>query len=418
MGFIDVDSHVLEVPETWNYLDPKEEHFRPQIARFEEGSVIRLGARAKNSGLPRTPSQLYFYGDSWTRFVPPHGAMSPHVNKYDPGMLDLTDPAKRIATMDALGVDVQVVFSTFYISSEVDNPLEEAALTRSYNRWVGESLSGYTDRLRWVVRPPLRMLERALEEIEYGANHGACGVHLRGIEHDMYLCDPYFFPLYEKAQDLNLAIMVHNGATIRNRPGFPIGNYVPHPPALMLQLWGLMSGFHAVIGSDLPERFPRLRWGFVEGGATFTLPVMQQHARRDMSIGVEPFLDPRPITGEDIERMNLYVSFETDEDIPYLANALGDQCLVTGTDFGHNDLGSELGAHQTILARSDISPDLAANLVERNGRKLLDIDPSFCPAPQLPVTEVPNVEAAAGGPPIMVPTWVREQHAKEPVGAK
>jgi len=29
MGFIDVDSHVLEVPETWNYLDPKEEHFRP-----------------------------------------------------------------------------------------------------------------------------------------------------------------------------------------------------------------------------------------------------------------------------------------------------------------------------------------------------------------------------------------------------
>jgi hypothetical protein len=137
-----------------------------------------------------------------------------------------------------------------------------------------------------------------------------------------------------------------------------------------------------------------------------------------MSIGVEPFLDPRPITGEDIERMNLYVSFETDEDIPYLANALGDQCLVTGTDFGHNDLGSELGAHQTILARSDISPDLAVNLVERNGRKLLDIDPSFCPAPQLPVTEVPNVEAAAGGPPIMVPTWVREQHAKEPVGAK
>ena len=29
MGFIDVDSHVLELPETWNYLDPKEEHFRP-----------------------------------------------------------------------------------------------------------------------------------------------------------------------------------------------------------------------------------------------------------------------------------------------------------------------------------------------------------------------------------------------------
>jgi uncharacterized protein len=416
MGFIDVDSHVLEVPETWDYLDPKEEHFRPQIARFEEGSVIRLGARAKNTGLARTPSQLYFFGDSWSRYVPPHGAMSPHVNKYDPGMLDLTDPAKRIATMDALGVDVQVVFSTFYIGAEVDNPLEEAALARSYNRWVGERLSGHTDRLRWVVRPPLRLLERALEEIEYAANHGACGVHLRGIEHDMYLCDPYFFPIYEKAQDLNLAIMVHNGSTIRGRAGFPIGNFVPQPPALMWQLFGLMSAFHAVLGSDLSTRFPRLRWGFIEGGAAFTLPVIQQHARRDMSIGVEPFLDSRQLSGEDIERMNMFVAAETDEDLPYLAKHLGDQCLVMGTDFGHNDLGTELGAHQTVLARPDLRADLATDIVNGNARKLLDIETSFRPAPEVPAAEVPNVEAATGGPPIVVPTWVREQREKEPAG--
>src|SRR4029077_14680536 len=131
---------------TWDYLDPGEEHFRPQIARFEDGSVIRLGARANNDGLPRTPSQLFFAGDSWTRFVPAHGAMSPHVNMYEPGMLDLTDPAARIEALDALGIDVQVLFSTFYIGMELDNPLEEAALARSYNRWVGEHLAGHTDR--------------------------------------------------------------------------------------------------------------------------------------------------------------------------------------------------------------------------------------------------------------------------------
>ncbi|HJY74351.1 MAG TPA: hypothetical protein VJ347_21465, partial [Streptosporangiaceae bacterium] len=87
MGFVDCDSHVLEVPATWDYLDPGEVHFRPQIARFEDGSVIRLGARAQNDGLPRTPSQLFFAGDTWSRFVPAHGAMSPHVNMYEPGML-------------------------------------------------------------------------------------------------------------------------------------------------------------------------------------------------------------------------------------------------------------------------------------------------------------------------------------------
>src|SRR5437879_701024 len=96
MGFIKVDSHVLETPATWDYLDPKEEHLRPQVLEFEPGSVIRLGARAKNTALPRTPSRIWTAGDTWTRYVPGHGAMSPHVNTYEPGLLDLTDPSPRI----------------------------------------------------------------------------------------------------------------------------------------------------------------------------------------------------------------------------------------------------------------------------------------------------------------------------------
>ena len=31
----------------------------------------------------------------------------------------------------------------------------------------------------------------------------------------MFLCDPYFFLLYERAQDLNLPILIHNGSTIQ-----------------------------------------------------------------------------------------------------------------------------------------------------------------------------------------------------------
>src|ERR1700755_1537235 len=156
--------------------------------RSRAGPASRLGAGTQREALPRTPSQLFFAGDSWTRFVPAHGAMSPHVNMYEPGMLDLTDPAARIEALDALGIDVQVLFSTFYIGMELDNPLEEAALARSYNRWVGEHLAGYTDRLRWVLRPAGRLLERAFEELEYGAAPGACGGHLRGGGHDMVLC--------------------------------------------------------------------------------------------------------------------------------------------------------------------------------------------------------------------------------------
>jgi predicted TIM-barrel fold metal-dependent hydrolase len=414
MGFIDADSHVLETPDTWSFLDPSEEHFRPQILEFEPGSVIRLGARAKNTAMARTPSKVWTAGDTWTRYMPPHGALSPHVNLFEPGMLDLTDPAKRIEALDALGIDVQVLFSTFYIGTELDNPLEEAALTRSYNRWVGESLKGHTDRLKWVLRPPLRMMDRALAELEYGAEHGAVGIHLRGQEHGYYLCDPYFFPLFEKAQELDLTILVHNGATVRRTGGIPIGNFVPQPPALMTQLAGLMFGFYAVLGSDISQRFPRLRWGFIEGGATFTLPIMQQHARRDMSIGVQPFLDPVHVTPEELERMNIFIALETDEDIPYLAQQLGENTMIVGTDFGHNDLGSELGAHQTVLAKPGLDPVVARKIVDDNGRKLFNIDPNFRPASAAPRSmDIPHIQAVGGGPAHVVPSWVKERSVEQ-----
>jgi hypothetical protein len=96
--------------------------------------------------------------------------------------------------------------------------------------------------------------------------------------------------------------------------------------------------------------------------------------------------------------------------VPYLATALGRQNLIVGTDFGHNDLGSEIGAHQTVLARPDVGADLATRIVDTNARRLLDLDAAFRPAPaQPPQGELPHVHAAAGGPAIIVPSWVREQ---------
>ena len=130
-----------------------------------------------------------------------------------------------------------------------------------------------------------------------------------------------------------------------------------------------------------------------------------------MSIGVRPFLDPRQATPGDIEAMNMYVAVETDEDLPYLAGVLGQQNLIVGTDFGHNDLGSELGAHQTVLARPDVGAGLGTAITDTNARRLLDLDPAYRPAPAKPApgVDLPHVHAAAGGPAITVPSWVRDQ---------
>src|SRR5207247_1692664 len=108
---------------------------------------------------------------------------------------------------------------------------------------------------------------------------GAGCVMLKGMEHGYFLSDPYFDSLYAQAQDLDLVICVHLGTSVRRLEGVPIGNLLPNPAALIDSLAPVMKGFYDVVASDLHVRFPRLRWAFLESGATWVPTVFQQHQR-------------------------------------------------------------------------------------------------------------------------------------------
>ena len=104
--------------------------------------------------------------------------------------------------MDELGVDIQVLYSTIYLSQLTAKPRVEAALSRSYNRWLADIWEQSDDRLRWVAVPPLLDMSEAVAQIRWARDHGACGIFMRGCEGERILADPYFDPLYVAAQDL------------------------------------------------------------------------------------------------------------------------------------------------------------------------------------------------------------------------
>ena len=269
MGLIDCDSHVLENEDTWSYLDPTEREYRPKVIQFEE---------AEGDGF--APPKCWIAGDTWIRRFPQDGNFRGNGNVFESSALDLTNTKARIEDLDSLGIDVQIMISSFFIGVEIDHPLAEAALTRSYNRWVADLASDSKSRLRWTLRPPLRLLDRAFEEMAFGKEHGAVGIHLRGVEHGMFLSDPYFFPLYERAQELDLAIVVHIGSSIRKTEVPPLVAWCP--PAFLNQLNPLLTAFYAVISSDFDDRFPRLRGS----------------CRRRIYLGAGPFADALPRGGK------------------------------------------------------------------------------------------------------------------------
>jgi predicted TIM-barrel fold metal-dependent hydrolase len=407
MGSVDLDSHVIENDETWSYLDPSERHYRPRTVAFPD---------ARTQGLAR----LWLVGDTWARRMPEDGDLRGLGNVWETGILDGTDLAARAETLDLLGIDVQMVHSTFWIGVEIDHPLEEAALSRSYNRWMAERI-GRNPRFPWTLRPPLRSMDRVMAEMEFGKEHGAAGVFLRGVEHGKYLCDPYFFPMYEKAQDLDLAMIVHTGIPNRRVADARVGELAPFPTSLMPHWMALQSAFYGVIDpsytdEDLSTRFPRLRWGYVEGGAAWAPFVLDLKAREEGTNGGRPFLDIQRMSPEELATKNVFFQVVTGEDLPYLSRVLGEDVLCAGTDYGHNDAAANLGAHTWILEHEDLDPRVARKIVDDNGRKLVGADPNFRPAPRDRAergVDFPHVRGAAGNGSDQAAIFTPEEHSTE-----
>jgi predicted TIM-barrel fold metal-dependent hydrolase len=401
MGFIDCDSHVLENEDTWTYLSANDQQYRPIKVALPEappGAVKRA---------PAPPVSIWLVGDTWVTAAPLNGNMRNNANTYEDGVGIMTNNAGRVEDLDALGIDVQLLLSTFFLGVELENPAAEIALSRAYNRWLADHVEPkYRQRLPWAVRPPMRSPEEAIKEMNFGKENGAIGIQVRGLEHAMYLSDPFFNPFWQHANELEMAVFVHLGDATRRIDSQPIGRTISNPASMMRQLFPLMAGFHAVLASDFDKRYPNIRWGFLEGGASWLPTVTTMDARLRSS--AEEFLKIRPISPETIEEKQVFVSIESDDPIDYLTGVVGENMLVGGTDYAHNDRGTELGAHTFISQRKDIGQGLGEKIVDANGRKLLGVKDDFCPAPAANLGKMSHVRGAStpNGDPILVHSLV------------
>ena len=76
--------------------------------------------------------------------------------------------------MDEFGVDVQVLFPTWWLLYPVSSPAAEAAMYRSYNRWIAEGTADSGGRLQWAA-------------LAAGPTHGA-GIRGSGLREGARRC--------------------------------------------------------------------------------------------------------------------------------------------------------------------------------------------------------------------------------------
>jgi uncharacterized protein len=124
--------------------------------------------------------------------------------------------------------------------------------------------------------------------------------------------------------------------------------------------------------STLPERFPGLRWTFLEAGCSW-LPFVLQEAARGTDLMLRRNDDNTEVEQGLLARKNFFVTCQVEDDLPYLLRYAGPDNLIVGTDYGHLDVGADLHAHHILASRTDVAPEVLAKILDDNGRRLLGV---------------------------------------------
>lgn len=368
---IDADTHIIEHPGVFELMDPEWYPRRPvQVTVPADSQYGRANAAWLVDGV-LTPRLV---GKGSVFFAVPASETERGRTDIPQRIRSLTDVAARVAALDARGVDVEVIFPTMFLGHVTADPDLEAALTRSYNRFMAGVWEQGRGRLRWVVVPPLHNVPEAVQAIHDGRAKGAAGVFFRGVEDDRTLVEPYFYPVYEAAREAGLPICVHTGAgspAISSVFDRHLNHNLPQNRALPL------FAFRDIVAHRLPDRFPGLRFGFIEASSSW-VPYVLHHLRRSGIIdkrGERPGVEDMWEWGPQLFRdLGLYVACEVDEDLPYVLRYVGEDNLICGSDYGHQDQSRETGMVAVLRSRADLPPGAAERILSANAARFYGFD--------------------------------------------
>lgn len=330
---IDADRHVLEPSDMFDRYLPEQFRGRVRVEgpnqtrRFVDGEPIsdshrRPGREVKDFG-------FIFAGSKRWR------------ETFADALAAGFDPASNLRDMDREGIDLSVLFPTlglYIIWRDNLDPELSAAICRAYNTWLAEYCSVDTSRLRGVALIPLQDPARAVTELRHAKEKlGLVGIFWRPNKLcGRTLSSPDYFPIYEAASDLGVAVCVHEGArSVLPQAGSDryseFGRHIAcHPLEQMLACLNFCA-------DGVLERFPRLKVTYLESGCgwvPFWLERMDEHWEHE-SHGSARTTKEKPSS---YFKRQCWVSCEAGEElVPCFVEHVGADYLTMATDYPHSD---------------------------------------------------------------------------------
>jgi uncharacterized protein len=348
---IDADAHFWEPESFWTgYLEHRYLPMAPQWVKDSQGRPRMLVGGKLRRFAPGPPDSFEKMG---------RGAR---------------DAKSRLADMDREGIEVMVNYPSNGIwIFGVDDIAVMVALCRALNNWVHDYCSANPRRLLSpAVLPQLDVIESMAELKRAATELGVKAALLRpNPVGDRNLDDPAFEPLWSLMEELDVALVLHEGTT-QDVPEIGPDRFDNYLYAHMCShSFEQQMALMCLICGGVLERHPNLRVMQVEAGCgwvPYWLDRMNHHMHSWGHASIK--LREKP---SDYFKRQCFISADGEERmIPEVIKLMGDDNICFSTDYPHPDHPFE-GVVAELADRKDIPEQSKKKILGENAARAFKI---------------------------------------------
>ncbi|HNI36073.1 MAG TPA: amidohydrolase family protein [Microthrixaceae bacterium] len=256
------------------------------------------------------------------------------------------EPAPRLELMDEQGIDRALMFPT--LASLIEERMRDApelthAVVHALNEWMYETWQfNYEGRIFATPVITLPIVEKAIEELEWVVARGAKAILVRpappsGIRGPRSFGLEEFDPFWEKVVETGVLVGMHSSDSGYDRyTNDWMGNdseMLPFQPQAfrMLSQWRpVEDSVAALICHGALSRHPDLKVAVIENGSSWVAPLLSNLKDIYKKMPQDFLEDPVAVF-----KRNVYVSPFWEEDLGALAELIGTEHVLFGSDYPH-----------------------------------------------------------------------------------
>jgi predicted TIM-barrel fold metal-dependent hydrolase len=234
-----------------------------EIARYVENPAIR---RAMERFSPFLLSHMLMPGNLGDRSVAgriktdldmqlPAGAHG-HLHPLAAGLLN---------SMEQMAIDYSILFPTPMLTLGTHpQPEMEVELGRAYNRWLVEDVLPASPRIRTMAYLPMSDPDASVRCIEeFAEAPGVLGFMVTAVRHQP-IHQNRFMKVFAALDERSMPLAFHSGPNWSERPFEQLNRFLG-VHALGFPFYAMLQLTNIVL-NGIPERFPRIRFLFMEAG--------------------------------------------------------------------------------------------------------------------------------------------------------